>query len=145
MCARHALRPRRTACHPSQYRWHLPSACFLMHRIGFRYPRFRISRASGQNVSLRGSITSRFRITALLLGAGSLLTLPPVHLRSTRTLHRVCWSLLQQGHPPLQVAPLLKPNLTASAPRRMYRRRLPLPGWDFHPAVLIAPNWRTHL
>ena len=79
----------------------------------------------------------------LLLDADSLLTLPPVRLRSTRTLHRVCWSLLQQGHPPLQVAPLLKPNLTASAPRRMYRRRLPLPGWDFHPAVLIAPNWRT--
>jgi len=119
-----------------------------MHRIGFRYPRFRIPRASGQNVFLRGSITSRLRILRfalrLLLDADSLLTLPPVRLRSTRTLHRVCWSLLQQGHPPLQVAPLLKPNLTASAPRRMYRRRLPLPGWDFHPAVHIAPNWRTH-
>ena len=45
----------------------------------------------------------------------------------------------------LYSGPPLEPNLVASAPRLMYRWRLPLPGRDFHSAELIAPNWRTFL
>ena len=53
--------------------------------------------------NLRGSITSRWRTSTLRITANSghcwFSTLPPSTRCPTRTLHHVCWSLLQQEHP----------------------------------------------